>query len=445
MRAASYELSKTANDADTQIPREGTSLEKSENRKTPSVLLSRTTTNQNSRNALKSLAEHEMLAEFWTTFAWSPECFWNMFLPGPLRRQLARRSVPEAPSQRIKGVPWRELVRLGIRGTPLQRLLCSAERPFSSAGVGAHFDRQVARRIRSLRPDIVYAFDGAAVSTFREARKFGILTVREQTSSYWGWMRDLIMEEAELQPDFASLLPNPGDFATHVERNDEELRLSDFVLVPSEHILRTLKGIVPKEKIRTIPYGAPDVKPRRNFNDDSRTPLKVLFVGNLGQHKGISYLLKAMELVGSQAELTMIGSRLGPNARVDEACKRWRWLRTLPHSEVLDVMQESDVLVLPSLSDAFGLVVTEALACGLPVIATPNTGASEIVSDGSEGYIIPIRRPDLIASRLETLHCDRTILAEMSRKAQATAAKNSWEHYRANWAHTIRSLPWHSR
>jgi starch synthase len=114
----------------------------------------------------------------------------------------------------------------------------------------------------------------------------------------------------------------------------------------------------------------------------------------------------------------------------------------VPHSQMLDIMQKSDVLVLPSLSDAFGLVVTEALASGLPVIVTPNTGASEILRDGHEGFVVPVCQAEPIASRLELLHRDRQMLAEMSRHAQATAAENSWENYRANWARALRNLAW---
>ena len=62
------------------------------------------------------------------------------------------------------------------------------------------------------------------------------------------------------------------------------------------------------------------------------------------------------------------------NPRVDEACNHWRWFDSLPHSEVLGLMQEADVLVLPSLAEGCALVVLEARACGLPVIVTPNTG-----------------------------------------------------------------------
>jgi alpha-maltose-1-phosphate synthase len=384
-----------------------------------------------------------MLAEFWTTFAWDPKSLWNYPLPASLRMQLARRSYPEAPRDLVKSVPWREVIRLGARGTPLQNLLCSGERPFSVAAMDLNFDTRVARRLRKFHPQVVYAYEGAALHTFREARKRGITTIDEQCSSYWRWTRDFFAAEAERKPEFANLLPALKDSATHLERKEEEIELADYIFIPSEHILRTLGDVVSKDKIRMIPYGAPEVKLRQRFNLNAGTPLKVLFVGNLGQHKGIGYLLEAMDMLGRHAELTLVGRRRHPNGRVDEACRRWRWLETLPHDKIIELMQESDVLVLPSLSDAFGLVVTEALACGLPVIVTPNTGASEIIRDGHEGYVVPICRPDTIACRLEALHSDRELLAEMSRRAQQTAEQNSWEQYRAKWARIIRSLPCH--
>ena len=101
---------------------------------------------------------------------------------------------------------------------------------------------------------------------------------------------------------------------------------------------------------------------------------------------------------------------------------------------------DSDVLVLPSLGEGFGLVVTEALACGLPVIVTPNVGASDLVHDGQEGFVVPVRSADLIAERLQTLCLDRKLLAAMSRHAQASAEKHSWESYRASFADTLESV-----
>jgi alpha-maltose-1-phosphate synthase len=308
--------------------------------------------------------------------------------------------------------------------------------------MGHTFDAAVAHRVRSLRPDIVYANEGSALQTFREAKKQGITTILEQSSAYWKWARNLFMEEAERQPEFANQLSNPADSPEFLEQKESELKLADYVFVPSDFVLGTFEGVVPPEKIRVITYGAPEVKPRPEIQVGSRRPLQVLFVGNLGQNKGIGYLLEAIGMLGDKVELTLVGRRLSPNKTVDNACSRWKWYETLPHSQVLDVMQRADVLVLPSLSDAFGLVVTEALACGLPVIVTRNTGASEIIRDGHEGFIVPIRSADAIASRLETLHRDREMLVTMSRRAHVTAAENSWANYRANWANAVRSFAW---
>jgi glycosyltransferase involved in cell wall biosynthesis len=170
--------------------------------------------------------------------------------------------------------------------------------------------------------------------------------------------------------------------------------------------------------------------------------LKVLFAGSLNQRKGIGYLLDAIDLLGSQVELTLVGKRFAANPRVDEACSHWRWFETLPHSGVMDLMQEADVLVLPSLAEGCALVVLEALACGLPVIVTPNTGSLEFVRDGCEGFVVPICRADAIADRLNTLNRDRELLAAMSHNAQMTAAMQSWEVYRETWAETVRVASW---
>lgn len=432
----------------TTSPVQGESLiaDKNEESRTngdkPRVLLSHPTGNENVRNALLSLVEHEMLAEFLTTIAWDAQSRWNTLLSGELRTQLARRSFSLAHRDRIKSMPWREAVRVVMRATPLARFLTADERPFSIIGVYRDFDRRVARRVADLQPNIAYAYEGGALQTFREAKKRGVTTIYEQPSGHWRWTRNLFAEEAERNPGLSDLLPSLRDSAGHLDWKDEELQLSDHIFVPSEYIMRTLAGVVPESKIRVFRYGAPEVKPDKQFNLDSDVPLKVLFVGHLGQHKGIGYLLDAVDMLGEQVELTLVGRRLRPNARIDQACRRWHWHETLPHEQVLRVMQQADVLVLPSLSDAFGLVVTEALSCGLPVIVTPNTGASEIIRDGHDGFVVPVCQADAIASRLEAMHRDREMLAEMARQAQVTAARNCWANYRANWARAVRSLAW---
>lgn len=408
----------------------------------PTVLQSRTVVNHNARNALRGFVEQGMLAEFWTTVAWNPESGWNRFLPSSARSKLARRSVCEAPANLVRCVPLRELVRVGIIGTPMESLLSSGERAFSLVGMARNFDARVARRVKELRPEIVYGYEGSSFQTFQEAKRLGLRTCYELPSAYWYWEHKLFSEEAAENPAFANLHPKLKDSPGHLQWLDGELALADLVVVPSRHVLRTLAGVVPEEKIRVICYGAPEVKPRKPVNLDSKTPLKVLYVGSLIQRKGIGYLLDAVEMLEGRVELTMVGRRCTANARVDAACRRWRWFETIPNARVLELMQESDVMVLPSLSEGCALVVLEALACGLPVIVTPNTGSNEVLHDGREGFVVPVRQAEAIAGRLEVLYRDRAMLAEMSRQAQVTAAENSWDYYRDKLTRAVRSLAW---
>ena len=405
----------------------------------PSVLISHPTGNQNVRNALRSLVERKMLAEFWTTVAWNPRSRWNRVLPPGLRNQLARRAFSDVPRERVKCVPWREIVRLGIRSTPLESYLCSGERPYSVIGMYRAFDARVARRIREIDVDAVYAYEGGALQTFRQAKQQGVTRLYDLPSGYWYWERNLLREEEARNPEMASLLPKVSDSEEHMREKDEEVALADFILVASQHVRRTLAGVVPDERILVVPYGAPPVRARPEVATGPRRPLRVLFAGALHQRKGIGYLLRAVEMLGSDIELTLIGQRFAPNDLVDTACKRWRWFETIPHSQVLDVMMRSDVLVLPSISEAFGLVVTEALACGVPVIVTPNVGACDLVCDGREGFVVPVCSAEAIAERLNQLNRDRGLLAQMSHNAQATAARQPWDNYRDTLAETVRA------
>jgi glycosyltransferase involved in cell wall biosynthesis len=381
-----------------------------------------------------------MLAEFWTTVAWNPQSRWNRLLSPGLRAQLTRRAYEAAPAERIRCVPSREIVRLSAPVFRLDRLLCSEERPFSIIGMYRHFDGQVARRLRKIMPDAVYAYEGGALQTFREARRLGITTVYEQPSSYWYWVRKLLSQEAAQNPEYAELLPNLSDSPQHLAWKDEELSLADFVFVPSQHVRRTLAGVVADEKIRVVGYGAPERPEPTRTESDPDQPLKVLFVGHLTQHKGIGYLIEAVNRLRGEVELILVGARRRPHPDVDAACRQWRWFESVPHDRVLELMSEADVLVLPSFGEGFGLVVTEALACGLPVIVTPNVGAADLIHDGREGFIVPLACADAIVQRLGVLSRNRNLLAQMSRHARAAAAERSWAAYRADWANAVREI-----
>ena len=120
----------------------------------------------------------------------------------------------------------------------------------------------------------------------------------------------------------------------------------------------------------------------------------------------------------------------GRCAELDAALARYRYIPTLPHSQVLAEMEKHDVLVFPSLTEGYGLVILEALSRGLPVITTRNTGGPEVIRDGREGYFVPIRSADAIAEKLAQLAGDRDLLEAMSEAALERAQECTWQKYR---------------
>ena len=140
-------------------------------------------------------------------------------------------------------------------------------------------------------------------------------------------------------------------------------------------------------------------------------------------------------------ELSLIGRKPKVDCRsLDMALSRHRWVDSLPHDKILAEMRQHDVFVFPSLFEGFGLVITEALSQGLPVITTPHTCGPDILTEGQDGFIVPIRDSQAIAEKLELLHRDRDCLAAMSIAAVATARRVTWEGYRERLVEAVK--PW---
>jgi starch synthase len=93
-------------------------------------------------------------------------------------------------------------------------------------------------------------------------------------------------------------------------------------------------------------------------------------------------------------------------------------------------MRRHDVLVLPSLFEGFGLAITEAMSQGIPVVTTAHTAGPDIIDDGIDGFIVPIRSAEAIAEKLEVLARDRERLRAMKISAREKAQAHSWENYR---------------
>ena len=398
------------------------------------ILFSHPTGNANSRHAALALEEAGLLAEFWTCVSWNPASPLNRFLPGKLRSQLCRRALPEALRGKARHVPWREAGRMLLSPFQIDGLTGHERKLFSIDAVYRSLDRNVARRLaRKPGFSAVYAYEDGASDCFATAKAVGLKCLYDLPIGYWRAAHEIYAEETEREPQWAVTLTGTRDSTEKLARKDEELKLADAVFVASSFTKKTIASApgVFEKPVHVIPYGSP-IAPLMAAAPRSGGKLKVLFVGGLGQRKGLSYLLKAVAMLPQSVELTFVGMKTTEHcAPLNDALKRHRWIPTLPHAEVLREMGQHDVFVFPSLFEGFGLVLLEAMSQGLPVITTEHTAGPDLIREGESGFIVPIRSAEAIAEKLDLLARDSHLLSAMKVAARETAIRYSWEQYRA--------------
>jgi glycosyltransferase involved in cell wall biosynthesis len=169
--------------------------------------------------------------------------------------------------------------------------------------------------------------------------------------------------------------------------------------------------------------------------------VRVLFVGNLTQAKGLSYLAEALQALRS-VSLTIVGRRVnGTNCPALEAfLQSHRHIDGLPNNELMNLMRQHDVLVLPTLYEGMSLSVLEAMSQGLAVITTPHSGFEDVITDGVEGFIIPIRDAAQLADRLMFLAASPETLAKMKHKAAEKSRMLSTQEYRCSLCQALEPL-----
>ncbi len=358
-------------------------------------------------------------------------------------RFLLRRHDEEIPGRLVRSVPSYDLAlrvesRLGSRWPAARRALARARTD--------RFDARLARTIASLRPDLLLAFsDVASTHALAACRSRGIPSV---LSMVHGDVREecqVLEREAERAPEFLPIYLgdtqlDSAELRWLHDRRLREIELADRIVVPSTHIAETIiRHGTPRERVRVIPYAADCRRFRPAAKRSPGSECTFLFAGGVSQRKGIGYLLEAWRKVRRPGwKLQLLGSlprALGPiRSYLDEV----ELLGQVAHAEMPARMAAADVFVFPSLFEGSAVVTYEALACGLPLVVTPQAGS--VVRHGKEGLLVPAGDVAALAAAIERLGLDFALRSQMGQAARARALEFDWPRYQQALVEVIGEL-----
>ncbi len=288
------------------------------------------------------------------------------------------------------------------------------------------YDRFAARFIPS-DTDIFIGWSSNSLHGIRKAKQVGAVTVLERGSSHMLTQLELLREEFNLQGRV---------FNEHhpaiTEKELKEYEEADYISIPSHFVKRTfLKHGISEEKLIHIPYGV-DLTDFRPVQKEDKI-FRIIYCGGLTLQKGVHYLIQAFcELNLPDTELWLLG---GGGEEIHEFLKRYdkgkvKLKGHQPQNQLHWFYSQSNVYCQPSIQDGFGMVIPQAMACGLPIICTINTGGEDLIKDGKEGFVIPIRDVTALKDKILYLYEHQDICREMGQSAKEKVSRGfTWDNY----------------
>jgi glycosyltransferase involved in cell wall biosynthesis len=382
----------------------------------------------------RSLAEVELLQRFVTTVAVGngSDPALLSYLPDQIRRavrsKLSGRTIPEFMDVPVETFPTREMVNLigrraGVGDIAAHRLWEWSE---------TSFDKQVAARWAGRAP-VIYGCEHASVETFAQQKVRKGFNILWQVTAHHSFVLNVLREEYEKYPE--ALTP----YQRHIfkvispinSRKDQQYSDADLIVTNSEFSRSTFVATgIPKNKVVAVPTGCPVPQTKRTFRVKSNGDKMVfLHAGNLSIQKGTPYLLTAWRKCATEnSELLMIGTNLLPPGLIAGPFRNLRILPRVSRSELTKQFEQASVLVLPTLAEGMAHIILEAMAAGLAIVTTENSGCGTLVEDGINGWKVPIREPETLAARLAWCIKNPELVLEMQKqslkKAQAWQVKD---------------------
>lgn len=295
---------------------------------------------------------------------------------------------------------------------------------------GVLHDVLAARRLE--KADALKVWNHGALYTLRKARTMGTVTVLERSSSHMLTQNRLLVEEMRRHGRNLSTYVAP----ITIKRALAEYEAADYIRVPSPFVYDSfIDNGVPAEKLILVPYGTDLTRFRQARRKRTDDRFVVVCVGGVGWRKGVTDLLEAWRIACLPNATLVLAGHVLPEAREEVAAAQIEMGDRLDASgavsDVPQLLADSDLFVLPTVEEGSAISIYEAMAVGLPIITTPNSGT--VGRADQEVRLVPIRDPEALAAAFQELRRDAD-----GRRALGEAARSLSESF--TWANSCATL-----
>jgi glycosyltransferase involved in cell wall biosynthesis len=295
------------------------------------------------------------------------------------------------------------------------------------------FSRWAARALQAESCASVQSFSGVAEELFRALAGGPTVKLLVRGSSHIETQANLLAQEA-LRAGQPMDRPSPWMIA----REQREYEAADAIFLLSSFARDSfLSHGVPAEKLVLLPLGSdverfrpsPEGLAARCRRVRSGEPLRVLTVGSFAYRKGALDLVSMARACQDWCVFRFVGPRLAETSGLwDRAKGVIDFIPKQPERELPPFYEWAEVFVFPTIEDGYALVLAHAQAAGLPILATTNCAASDLLKENETGWVLPVRQPQAFVERLRWCHAHRPEFAAMIEHTGAQFKARDWSH-----------------
>lgn len=368
-----------------------------------------------------------------------------------IKKLLSKDNLKRANNRKNPDLNDSEVIQIGELGGLIETLLIRIDKSHliyeKIRKINADkFGIKVAKLAIKLQADIVIMYDSNATKGFKYLKKKNpkIIRVLDVSIAARPYLKELYSKEIDKSGNRDLYKENKSWWNENaIYKYQEEIDNADYFLAASSFVKESLIACGAREKqVLQVPYGA-NVCSNHIHESLHDKPLEVLYVGQVTYRKGITYLLEAIaQLSSKNINLTVVGAYNISDWYVKKYFNfsNITFLGLVTPDKMKEIYDNSDVFVIDSFAEGMAQVGIEAMACGVPVICSHNSGIDDLIVDGISGFIIPVGDVNILKERIMFFYKNREAITKIGNAGRNVALKYTWKEYEKNVIRALKSI-----